>query len=202
MYQYRPAYRYKVRYPHLIRLHPRLTPKEKRWRRKWPYVITLILATFMLLLTIIIFALEIASLSIDSSNTLSNTASTGAGIWCSISFFIAIAFMYLLVFIYNCSHLWATFTLATHSIAFIFICILIGLDANAVTPYNTMISTAPTKIQVLKAQLAMSILMLVFPILFLTIYIYTAFVILLPRRRAHPNLVYPPAPYPARLVKY
>ncbi|CAF1516205.1 unnamed protein product [Adineta steineri] len=92
--------------------------------------------------------------------------------------------MYLPVFIYNCSHLWATFTLATHSIAFIFICILIGLDANAVTPYNTMISTAPTKIQVLKAQLAM------------------AFVILLPRRCAHVNLVYSSAPYPARLAKY
>jgi hypothetical protein len=75
------------------------------------------------------------------------------------------------------------------------------LDANAVTPYNTMISTAPTKIQVLKGQLAVAIIMLVFPLLFLAIYIYTAFMSLFPLR-AHPNSVHLPIPIPSRYAKY
>jgi hypothetical protein len=101
MYRYRPRHRlprrYILRYPPIIiPQRPRLTPKEICWRSAWPYAITLVLATFMLIFTLIIFVLEIASLAIDSSNTLSNTASTGAGIWCSVSFMIAIILMYLL----------------------------------------------------------------------------------------------------------
>ncbi len=97
MYQYRRPHRYVLRYPPVIRQQrSRLTPNEIRWRRAWPYIITLILATVMLLFTLIIFALEIASLTIDGSETLSNTASTGAGIWCSLSFVTAVVFTYLL----------------------------------------------------------------------------------------------------------
>ncbi len=50
----------------------------------------------MCLFTLIIFALEIISLVIASNNTLSNIDSTGVEIWCSLSFIIAIGFMYLL----------------------------------------------------------------------------------------------------------
>jgi hypothetical protein len=50
----------------------------------------------MLVFTVAIFILEVASLANDSSNNLSNTASTGAGIWCSIFFLIPVVFMYLL----------------------------------------------------------------------------------------------------------
>jgi hypothetical protein len=50
----------------------------------------------MLVFIITIFILEIASLANDSSNNLSNTASTGAGIWCAIFFLIPVVFMYLL----------------------------------------------------------------------------------------------------------
>ncbi len=97
MYRYHRPYRFLLRYPRvIIRRQPRLTPNEIRWRLTWPYVITLVLATLMLLLTLIIFILEIASLAIDSSNILSDTASTGAGIWCSLSFFITVVLMYLL----------------------------------------------------------------------------------------------------------
>ncbi len=93
MYRYRRPHRY----PPIIRQRrSRLTPSEIRWRLAWPHIITLVLATLMLLFTLIIFLLEIASLAIDDSNTLSNTASTGAGIWCSLSFFTAIVFTYLL----------------------------------------------------------------------------------------------------------
>lgn len=73
-----------------------LSPKEILWRASWPKAFTLILASIMLVFTVIIIALEVASLIIDRSNQLSNTASTGAGIWSSLSFVIAIVFMYLL----------------------------------------------------------------------------------------------------------
>ncbi len=202
MHRYRRPHRYVLRYPPVIRpRRSRLTPSEIRWRLRWPYIITLILATLMLLFTLIIFVLEIASLTIDGSQTLSNTASTGAGIWCSISFIVAIVFTYLLVLAYDCSHRWSTYTLMTHLITLIFICILIGLDANAVTPYNTMVSTAPIKIQVLKGQLAVAIVMLLIPILFLAVYIYTAFIRLLPLR-AHASSVHLPLPIPIKLTKY
>ncbi len=87
---------YIPRYSHIIPQRIRLTVRETRWRVAWPYIITLILASFMLIFTLIIFILEIASLAIDNSNTLSNTASTGAGIWCSLIFITAIIFMFLL----------------------------------------------------------------------------------------------------------
>ena len=63
----------------------------------------------MSVLTVIIIALEVASLNTDRSNQLSSTASTGAGIWCSISFVTTIVFMYLLgllrsfLLVLNCS---------------------------------------------------------------------------------------------------
>jgi hypothetical protein len=96
MYQPSLPYNYIPRYPYVVQIRRLLPPKEILWRLSWPYVFTLVLASLMLLFTLIIFALEIASLATDSSNQLSNTASTGAGIWCSIFFIIAIVFMYLL----------------------------------------------------------------------------------------------------------
>jgi hypothetical protein len=96
MYQQRLPYPYAPRYPYAAQRQQRLPPKEILWRQSWPYPCTLVLASLMLLLTIIIFILEISSLASDSSNTLSNTASTGAGIWCSVFFVIAVIFMYLL----------------------------------------------------------------------------------------------------------
>lgn len=85
-------------------------------------------------------------------------------------------------------------------ISLIFICILIGLVANAITPYNTMVLSAPKKIQILRGQLAMAILMLIFPIAYFGAYIYTAFVSLFPFR-PHPRSVHPPFPLPS-FVKY
>ena len=90
--------------PHVcVQIHPPsmkdekpLTAKELLWRDAWPYAFTMILASIMLVLTVITIALEIANLTVDRSNDLSNTGSTGAGLWCSIFFFMAIVFMYLL----------------------------------------------------------------------------------------------------------
>jgi hypothetical protein len=171
----------------------------------------------MLLFIIAIFVLEIASLANDSSNNLSNTASTGAGIWCSIFFSIPVVFMYLLgnidndfysnkplffllVLAYDSSRIWSTYTLIAHLIAVAFICILIGLDANAITPYNTMVSSAPTKIKILRGQLALAILMFLFPIGFIAAYIYTSFKSLYPFR-PHIHPVNSPFPVPV-VYKY
>jgi choline-glycine betaine transporter len=96
MYRQRLPIYYTQGYPYRIQERPRLSIKEILWRLSWPYVLTLVLASLMLLFIITIFILEIASLANDSSNNLSNTASTGAGIWCSIFFIIPVVFMFLL----------------------------------------------------------------------------------------------------------
>jgi hypothetical protein len=82
-------------------------------------------------------------------------------------------------------------------IALLFILVLIGLDANAITPYNHLISSAPSKIQLLKGQLALAILMILCPLSFLAAYVYAAFQSLyLFRVRA------PPAHSPYPFLKY
>lgn len=105
-----------------------------------------------------------------------------------------------LVLVFKRSRIWATYSLIAHLIALVFICVLIGLVANAVTPYNTMVSSTPTKIKILRAQLALAILMLLFPICFIGAYIYTAFASLYPLR-SHKHAVNPPFPVPSSFVK-
>jgi hypothetical protein len=105
------------------------------------------------------------------------------------------------VIVYDSSRIWSTYCLIANLIAVAFICILIGLDANAITPYNTMVSTAPTKIKILRGQLTLAVLMLLFPIGFLAAYIYTAFMSLFPLR-PHTHSVNPPFPVPLGFVKY
>lgn len=92
MHHPRRPVRYVHRYPKRIQLSPR----ELLWRTSWPYIFTCILASLMFIFIIVIFILEIASLVNDGSNQLSNTASTGAGIWCSIFFLIPVVCMLLL----------------------------------------------------------------------------------------------------------
>ncbi|CAF0809447.1 unnamed protein product [Rotaria sordida] len=202
MYQQWSPYHYARHYSYVnYDRRQRLSLKEIIWRRLWPRIFTVVLASVMLLLIIIIFSLEVASLASDPSNNLSNTASTGAGIWCSIFFVIPVIFMYLLVSIYHRSRMWSTYTLITHLIALVFICILIGLDANTVTPYNTMGATAPTKIKILRGQLAAAVLMFIFPFSFLAAYIYTAFMSIV-SLRSHPRSIHPPFPVSSDFVKY
>lgn len=67
---------------------------------------------------LLIFILEIASLAIDNSNILSHTASLGTRIWRSSSFLVSI----------------------------ILILILISLNTNVGTSYDTIISTFPINI--------------------------------------------------------
>ena len=82
-----------------------------------------------------------------------------------------------------------------------FILVLIGLDANAVTPYNNQLSSAPVKIQILKGQLAIAVLLIFCPLSFLGAYIYTAFMSLYPFR-AHTESVYPPFPVASPRMKF
>ena len=110
-------------------------------------------------------------------------------------------FFFVLVLLFDSSRIWSTYTLIAHFISLVFICILIGLVANAITPYNPMGFSAPRKIQILRGQLAIGILMFLFPIAFLAAYIYTAFVSLFPFR-PHPRSVNPPFPVPSSIAKY
>ncbi len=162
--------------------------------------------------------LNIVSLLIDSNNTISNIDSTGVGIWCSLSFIIAIGLIYLLgkylktiyktikfIFfsrlLYDSSHYWSNCIRITNLIAFAFICILIDLDANKVTPYNSMISTVPTKIQILKAQLAIAMISLLFLLSLQASYIYPEFPSHLPLL-THTSSVDLLIPIPTRSAKY
>lgn len=67
------------------------------WRFRWPFVISMIIAVLLIILSLTIFGLEIASLAkgTEKLGTIGNTASTGAGIWCG--FFIFLAGIFILV---------------------------------------------------------------------------------------------------------
>ena len=64
-----------------------------------------------------------------------------------------------------------------------------------------MSTTAPIKIKILQGQLAVAILMVLFPFGFLAVYIYTAFKSLFPLR-PHTHSVYAPFPVPSTFDKY
>ena len=64
-------------------------PVDIAWKEAWPFLVSNIIASLMLVCTIIIIALEIASLAISTSSFYGNTASTGAGIWCGVDFLFA-----------------------------------------------------------------------------------------------------------------
>jgi cytosine/uracil/thiamine/allantoin permease len=105
------------------------------------------------------------------------------------------------VLAYHSSRLWSTYCLLANLLVLVFAIILVSLDANAVSPYNALSSTAPKKIQILKGQLAVAIFMLLLPFCFFAIYIYTAFASLRPLRAPNRS-VYPPYPVLSPINKY
>jgi hypothetical protein len=75
------------RYP--IGFYPQLPLNDIAWKLRWPTVLSSIIAISMIIFTIIIAALEIASLAISTSKSYGNTASIGTGLWCSPFFLLA-----------------------------------------------------------------------------------------------------------------
>jgi hypothetical protein len=70
---------------------PKNNPEyETSWRSKFPKLVVLILSIIQLVFIIIIFALEIASLSVLSYR------GTGVGIWCAIAFLPACILIFIL----------------------------------------------------------------------------------------------------------
>jgi phage-related protein len=66
------------------------TMGDVAWKLTWPSITTTVLASVMIICTIIIGGLEIASLAISTSSSFyGNTSSTGAGFWCGLFFVIA-----------------------------------------------------------------------------------------------------------------
>ena len=93
---------YSVRPRPLMPYGRRISPGELEWKRKWPFLVSSIIAVTLIVFSLIIFALEIASLARSTEkvtfdgNTLGNTASTGAGIWCGF-FFLAAGLLILAI---------------------------------------------------------------------------------------------------------
>lgn len=96
MYAARPRLRPPMAYGRQI------PPAGANWKHKWPFLISSIIGLTLVVFSIVIFALEIASLAQSTSkvefngNTYGNTASTGAGIWCGFFIFIAGILMILI----------------------------------------------------------------------------------------------------------
>ena len=73
----------------------RILSRELNWKLKWPFLISSIIALVIIVFSLVVIALEIASLAHFTSkteysgNTYGNTASTGAGIWCGLFIFVA-----------------------------------------------------------------------------------------------------------------
>lgn len=80
----------------------RMSPGELEWKRKWPFLVSSIIAVALIVFSLVVFALEIASLARSTAkvsfngSTLGNTASTGAGIWCGF-FFLAAGLLILAI---------------------------------------------------------------------------------------------------------
>ena len=75
------------RYP--IGFYAQIPPSEIAWKLRWPTVLSSIIAISMIVFTIVIAGLEIASLAISTSKSYGNTASIGTGLWCSPFFLLA-----------------------------------------------------------------------------------------------------------------
>jgi len=91
MYAARPRYpqRRPIGYsPRPIGYGPQISPGDIDWKFRWPFVITMIIAVAMIILSLVIFGLEIGSLA-KGTGAGYDTAATGAGIWCGFFIFVA-----------------------------------------------------------------------------------------------------------------
>jgi hypothetical protein len=91
------AARYPVRRIRPIGPYQARSPADIVWKLTWPFLVSNILASAMILCILIIGALEIASLAKSTSTQLyGNTSATGAGFWCGFFFIVAAALIIML----------------------------------------------------------------------------------------------------------
>ncbi|CAF0788810.1 unnamed protein product [Rotaria sp. Silwood1] len=154
----------------LYGLHQPRPSSEAVWQAAWPFIISTILACFMIISVLAIGALETASLAISTDNDLyGNTSSTGAGFWCGVFAFNA-ALLIIITNLARHTRFWATIAMIANVIAIGFSVILLALDAKAVQDGNDRFSSLPRKSKVLAAQLAFAILQVVLCVIFISIY--------------------------------
>lgn len=78
-------------HPPVISNNSMISDYENSWRLKFPKSYIIILSIIQTMFTVIIFALEIGSLTI-----LPTDRPTGVGIWCSVPFMITIILTFVL----------------------------------------------------------------------------------------------------------
>lgn len=91
MYAARPRYpqRRPIGYnPRPVGYGPQVSPNNIDWKFRWPSVITMIIAVAIIIVSLAIFGLEIASL-VKGTGSEYKTAATGSGIWCGFFIFVA-----------------------------------------------------------------------------------------------------------------
>ncbi|CAF3664054.1 unnamed protein product [Rotaria socialis] len=142
---------------------------ETSWRSKFSTMPVLILGIAQVVLTLLIFILEIASLAVY------NYQATGAGIWCSLSFIPAAILTILLVKKWDRSRFWATGVFIAQILLLVFTFILIGIVGNFVSTNSNAYSASSntsvgsvadifasfrTKYRIMQAQLAFAIILM------------------------------------------
>ena len=147
---------------------------DESWRSSFWRIPVLIHGGVQIVLTTLIFILEIATLAV------STYSATGAGIWCSIPFLIAAILTILLVVKFDRSRVWATYVCIAQIVLLVFCFILIGIVGNYVSTQQTLVSlygsysisasTFQTKYQIMQAQLAFAILLLFSGIAYIVYY--------------------------------
>lgn len=151
-----------------------LSEYNESWLAGFWRIPVLIHGIVEIILTILIFILEIASLAV------STYSATGAGIWCSISFVTTAILTILLVTKFNRSRVWATRVCIAQIVLLVFCLILIGIVGNYVSTHQTLVSlesiysistsTFTTKYKIMQAQLAFAILLLFAGIAYIVYY--------------------------------
>lgn len=151
-----------------------LSQYDESWLSRFWKIPVLIHSIVEIVLTILIFILEIATLAV------STYSATGAGIWCSIPFLTAGILTILLVTKWNRSRLWATRVCIAQIVLLVFCFILIGIVGNYVSVQQSLVSlyttdsisasTFAVKYQIMQAQLAFAILLLFAGIAYIVYY--------------------------------
>ncbi|CAF1329748.1 unnamed protein product [Didymodactylos carnosus] len=132
---------------------------DDSWKSQFPVYPVLIVAIIQLIFTILIFFLEIGSLSASSNSIFKPT---GCGIWCSAIFLLAIIMTFIMVLRKDRSRQWSTYVLFAQILLIVFCLIIIGIDGNFVQTWNGLynLSGFVNKYRIIQAQLAFAILMI------------------------------------------
>ncbi|CAF3178936.1 unnamed protein product [Rotaria socialis] len=156
-----------------------ISPINLLWKSTWPYKISNIIATLLILLALVLIALEIAFVAKMGGASTASAYTSGVGIWCGV--FILIAGIVILVI--NCVKNVHILTLVSFGFTILATCFaIIAFSINAYrvqfsVQYNLFSISGFPEPSLAAAELAVAIVAFLVCLAFICIYIRTAIII-------------------------